>query len=170
MGSSAFGNYCCTIWGRSNAIRFLVFLVVLVGYLFNEMAGRWGASYGDLDNRKVSVRIYEWEGVGTGGSAFGHMSAIVDGISYSFGPDGLDIRSAKDYLARNDFRGARVMDLSLSTYQAHQFAAELSGYSGLYNFLTDNCATLIQGSLSKVGYDIPFRPTPARCVRLELRP
>jgi hypothetical protein len=121
-----------------------------------------GRSYDESDSRSVRVTVYEWEGVGLGASSFGHMSVSVDGISYSLSPNGLDIRPESEYLERNTFRGSKAMNLSLTPSQANHLAAELRGFEGKYNFLTVNCATLIQDTLSKVGYQIPFRPLPSQ--------
>jgi hypothetical protein len=118
------------------------------------------SAYGE---QRIAVTVYEWEGAGSGSSSLGHMSVTVGETSYSLSPSGMDIRTAAEYLARNDFRGARAMSLNLTSSQANHLEASLRAFDGSrYNYLTVNCATLVQEALSQIGLNIPWRPLPSQ--------
>jgi hypothetical protein len=67
-----------------------------------------------IDSLGLETQAVIWHPAGWGGSSFGHVSTIVDGVSYSFGPNGMDIRSAAEYLNQNIFRDGIGTKLKLS--------------------------------------------------------
>jgi RHS repeat-associated protein len=99
--------------------------------------------------RKLEVLIFE--PVGYGESSFGHVAVIGDGQAYSFGPSGMFIATAEEYMSKNAFRGAIGYDLILSNREISSIESYLRNYKTPYSFLTNNCTTPIQSALASVG-------------------
>lgn len=82
-----------------------------------------------IDPSGFYTEIIGWTGVGVGNSSFGHVSVLINGRSFSFGPGGLDIRAASDYLGRNKFRSGKGIILDLSPSEEASLAEYLMNYS-----------------------------------------
>lgn len=91
-----------------------------------------------------------------GRSQFGHVATVVNGISYSFGGNGMDVRNASDYIARNtEFRSGIGLNVPSKDDQALQEC--LSNYKnidGRYLFLVNDCTDPLQRCLKKLGYQV----------------
>jgi RHS repeat-associated protein len=109
----------------------------------------------DPTNRIDPLGLYTeaifWEPSGYGDSSFGHTSIIIDGTSYSWGPGGMDVRPAADYLSRNNFRNGRGLILNLTDAQESALAAILRNYPGPYNKTSNNCTDPIERGLGALG-------------------
>ena len=93
-----------------------------------------------------------WEPVGVGSSSFGHVSILINGTSYSWGPGGMHIDKTGQYVTDNvDFRSGRGLVLSLTPAQEYGLEDFLRSYSGDYNALTNNCTDPIEQGLTHVG-------------------
>jgi len=101
-----------------------------------------------------------WEPVGWGESSFGHASAYINGKSYSFGPNGMDIRSLDEYLGKNAFREGYGFPLNLSSQQEQQFGSCLSGSQGGYSWFNNSCTDPIERCLNGMGYGVGNSLTP----------
>jgi len=105
-----------------------------------------------IDPMGLYTEVIGWTGVGMGSSSFGHISVIINGTSYSFGPGGLNIQAAADYLALNTkFRDGKGIILNLSSQQEAAFADYLKNKSGSYSATGNNCGGPVQGGLTSVG-------------------
>ena len=90
-----------------------------------------------------------------GSSSFGHVSTIINGVSYSFGPKGWDVRQASQYLDLNTlFRSGTGYVLPLSTLQETALKNSFINSQSGYNFLTNNCGTPVQNGLSNIGVNL----------------
>lgn len=138
---------------------------------YDPQTGRWTAKdpigfnggdtnlYGYVANDPINgfdplglyTEVIGWNGVGSGSSSFGHVSVIINGTSYSFGPGGLDTRSASDYLALNGFRSGSGIILNLTGAQEAAFASYLKNNSGSYGALSNNCGSPVQSGLQSLG-------------------
>ncbi len=104
-----------------------------------------------IDPLGLYTEIIGWTGVGSGSSSFGHISVNINGTSYSFGPGGLDIRSASSYLGLNGFRSGSGIILNLTSAQEAAFANYLKNNSGSYNAVGNNCGSPVQSGLQSLG-------------------
>jgi RHS repeat-associated protein len=105
------------------------------------------------------AEVIIWEPVGRGSSSFGHVSAIANGRSYSWGTGGWDInRNANRYIQNNrNFRSGMGIVIRLSPVQEYKFEACLQRHGGAYDILTNNCGTPAQSCLEEVGVNDFFR-------------
>lgn len=102
-----------------------------------------------------------WEPVGWGQSSFGHVSTIINGTSYSFGPNGMDVRPADDFIARNTaFRNGIGPVLDVNPEQEQTFENCLKQPQGSYNLFTNNCTGPIQRCLGQIGFPVRNRMFP----------
>jgi hypothetical protein len=100
-----------------------------------------------IDASGLYTNVTIWNGVGNGGSAFGHISVDVNGTTYSYGPGGMHIEGADAYQSRNQqFRGGRVLALDLDPEIEEALDRCLSGKQGNYNFLSNNCGDPVERS------------------------
>lgn len=105
-----------------------------------------------IDPSGLYTEVIIWEPVGYLSSSFGHISIVVDGTSYSWGPGKMDIQPAASYIARNSaFRSGRGFILGLDPQQEHALKASLRSHSGDYKALTNNCTDPIEQGLVAVG-------------------
>ncbi len=104
-----------------------------------------------VDPTGLYTEVIGWTGVGGGSSSFGHISVNINGLSYSFGPGGLDIRSAGAYLGLNGFRDGKGIILNLTPGQEAALANNLKNNSGSYSSTSNNCGGPLQSGLSQLG-------------------
>lgn len=104
-----------------------------------------------FDPLGLYTEIIGWNGVGMGSSSFGHISVDINGTSYSYGPNGMDIRSIADYLGINDFRSGTGIILNLTSAQEEAFAKYLTGYFSQYGSTSNNCGSPVQNYLTQIG-------------------
>lgn len=113
--------------------------------------------------------------VGNGESSFGHVSLIINGTSYSWGPGrGNSIknkccsagemniqRPADKFISDNTrFRSGIGYTLNLTTGQENVLANYLSHYHGNYNVLWRNCGDPFLNGLRELGIYPNFDPGP----------
>jgi RHS repeat-associated protein len=122
------------------------------GNNFYKYAGNNPILYGDPFG--LYTEIVAWMPVGHGESSFGHTSIDINGTSYSWGPEGLDVESEDAYMARNSFRDGEGFVLSLTTDQENALAAyfmDLKQHPKKYNMFWRNCSSTIHDALTAVG-------------------
>lgn len=110
-----------------------------------------------VDPSGLFTEVFVWNSVGFRGSAFGHVSADINGQNFSFGPGGWDrtYPSSADYVARNrEFRGGTGYMLNLSPEQEAALGACLKSSTGAYSATSNNCGTSVQSCLDKVGANV----------------
>ena len=99
-----------------------------------------------------------WAPVGNGSSSFGHASINVNGMSYSFGPNGMYASSQNSYMQNNqDFRDGRGYDMGLEPWQDDLLQQCLHSYTEEYNSLTNNCTNPIQACMNDMGLGLGDR-------------
>lgn len=117
-----------------------------------------------VDPWGLTTTVIIWNPVGYGESSQGHVSVIINGTSYSFGPGGMNIMPADQYLARNtSFRNGLGDNLNLTPSQEGDFANFLMNYSQKYNLLVGrNCTSPVREGLQSVGVNLanPGDPLP----------
>jgi RHS repeat-associated protein len=118
-------------------------------------------SYTDPTGLYTEVII--WHPVGGGGSSFGHVSVRINGTSYSWGPDGMDIQPFDKYIGRQGFREGLGIKLDLTPEQERELEEWLKNYRmhNDYNKRTNNCGDPIEYGLRKLGFKIPDELFPA---------
>jgi len=119
------------------------------GYLFNDVGHLYQRGY------ESRIEVLTLEPVGWGGSSFGHSAITVDGMTYSFGPDGMTIETAGKYLERNSFRTAVGHQIAVTDSQAADLRAVLSGFNDQYSLLRfSTCVQPVVYALTSVGISI----------------
>jgi hypothetical protein len=113
-----------------------------------------------VDPGRLGAGITIWRPVGWGRSSFGHVSTNINGTTYSYGPAGMAVSPASDYLAKNSFRGRNEVKLNLTPQQEKLLQACLSVPQGSYNALTRNCAAPVQDCLNNQGIDTENQTLP----------
>ena len=117
-----------------------------------------------VDPLGLTTTVIIWNPVGYGESSQGHVSVIINGTSYSFGPGGMSIMPADQYLARNtSFRNGLGDNLNLTPSQESNFENFLRNYSQKYNLLVGrNCTSPVREGLQSVGVNLtnPGDPLP----------
>jgi hypothetical protein len=103
------------------------------------------------DTLEPETGVTVWKPVGWGSSSFGHISTTINGMAYSFGPNGMTIEPIATYLERNNFRDGMEINLKLTNEQAKILTSCLTGLQETYNKLLNNCGTPIQKCLVNVG-------------------
>jgi RHS repeat-associated protein len=112
-------------------------------------------SYVDLLGLQTTVII--WNPVGYGESSEGHVSTIINGTSYSYGPWGMDIRPADQYLAINEaFRDGLGYNLDITPDQEQELANFLHDYDQQYHALTNNCVSPVKQGLESLGIPLIY--------------
>ncbi|WP_198159255.1 RHS repeat-associated core domain-containing protein, partial [Methylomonas lenta] len=106
-----------------------------------------------IDPLGLESTVYVWQPVGWGGSSFGHVSADINGTTYSYGPSGMTILPTSDYLSKNSFRDGTGVTLNINSQQEKSLQACLSKPQGDYSALTNNCGTPVQSCLKDQGID-----------------
>ena len=109
------------------------------------------------DPTGLDVEVIFWEAVGYGKSALGHLSVRIDDTSYSWGPKGMDVRPASNYVFTNIFRDGEGFILSnISKNDEKNLAQYLNNYANVNGnwTLANNCTKPIQSWLNeKYGKD-----------------
>jgi RHS repeat-associated protein len=112
-----------------------------------------------IDPAGLYTEVIVWEPVGKGESSFGHLSININGTSYSWGPEGMDIQDASTYAIHQElFRSGRGFQLGLTSEQESALEGDLVRYfySGAkYNAITNNCTDPIERGLVDVGARAP---------------
>lgn len=125
----------------------------MAGPNFYAYAGDSPTNFVDPFGLKTTVVI--WNPVGYGESSQGHVSVIVNDKSYSFGPNGMDIEPADQYLARNTaFRNGLGEDLNLTPDQERDFENYLKNFNGKYHATGRNCTSPTREGLKSIGINL----------------
>lgn len=105
------------------------------------------------------TKVYIWKGYRYGESAFGHVSASIDDTSYSFGPNGMDIKPVEKYINRQkEIRSGIAIEIPLSAAEEKQFENYLKSYDGKY--WLNYCASPINQGLHSLGYQFDSQIIP----------
>ena len=105
------------------------------------------------------TKVYIWKGYRYGESAFGHVSASIDDTSYSFGPNGMDIKPVEKYINRQkEIRSGLAIEIPLSAAEEKQFENYLKSYDGKY--WLNYCASPINQGLQSLGYQFDSQIIP----------
>ena len=125
-------------------------------YLFAAASTNW------VDVLGLHTEIIIWEPVGYGASSFGHVSSNVNGVNYSWGPNGWDTnKSAKEYAAKQNFRSGVGLVLDLTEEQEKKLVACYNRKRSNYNFLINNCGDPHEECLQEaLGKRITFSMRP----------
>lgn len=125
----------------------------------------------NADPSGLYTEVVFWNPVGNGESSQGHISIIINGTSYSWGPGPgnavankcckageMDIETpASNYLARNTrFRTGLGYVLNLTTDQESALANYLSHFHGNYNLGWRNCGDPLISGLAQLGIYLDF--------------
>ena len=100
------------------------------------------------------AEILVHEPTGWGRSSFGHVATRIGNTVYSFGPNGMDILDADEYMAKNDFRSAVGTVLNLSEAETRSFENYLANYDSDYNSFYRNCGSPVASGLTSIGRGI----------------
>jgi hypothetical protein len=84
----------------------------------------------------------------------------LNGTSYSFGPNGMDIRSKESYYNINYFREGMQYQLSIGNNGVSKLEAYLSNYKSEYSYFSNNCTTPVQNGLDQIGFGFNRTTTP----------
>jgi RHS repeat-associated protein len=98
----------------------------------------------------LRTEVVVWNGVGTGSSAFGHVSTNINGQNFSWAPGGWDntYSNAQAYNERQStFRGGRGFTFDLTPKEEVELAQCLRARTGGYNAFSNNCAAPPQDCL-----------------------
>jgi len=120
------------------------------------------------DPSGLYTEIIIWNGAGIGTSAYGHVSANINGVNHSFGPQGWDSRfpSAAAYAAHQmRFRSGSGTVLDLSGGQEMALEGCLRSSNSPYHLQRNNCGTQIQSCLEAVGAGVGRFVLPAELGR-----
>ncbi len=113
----------------------------------------------DPSGRYTEVVI--WDPAGYGKSSFGHVSVDVNGMSVSWGPEGLGHEPFSDYSQRNSFRDGHGYILNLTPEQEQRFLDCLGNQGGSYDSLNNNCVHPVEHCLRELGFDFGGRVLPS---------
>ncbi len=106
-----------------------------------------------VDPFGLYTEVIVWAPVGHGKSAFGHISVNQNGTSYSFGPNGMDVRPASEFAQMNNFREGIGSVLNLSEQQEKILESSLNS-PGEYGRIMNNCVNPVQKGLNAAGVDV----------------
>ncbi|MBN1907072.1 MAG: hypothetical protein JW927_18480 [Deltaproteobacteria bacterium] len=106
-----------------------------------------------VDPSGLYTEVIIWEPVGHGKSAFGHVSVNLNGTSYSFSPNGMDVRPAGEYAKLNNFREGVGSVINLSPQQETKLQTSLNN-PGEYGRISNNCVNPVQKGLNEVGVNV----------------
>jgi len=115
-----------------------------------------------IDPKGLKTEVIIFEGVGWGGSSFGHVATNIDDTIYSWGPSGMSVMPYQDYMDRNTFRNAKGYTLNLSPEEQAQLEHRLMWQKGKgsYGALGFNCTDPLERGLEDLGYDLGVNITP----------
>lgn len=121
--------------------------VNLFAYVTNNPVSR-------IDPFGLYTEVLVWQPVGYGKSAFGHVSVNLNGTSYSFSPNGMDVRPIDEYMQMNtNFRGGVGAVVDLSPDQEALLKKAFDD-PGKYGRISNNCGNPVQSGLRNAGVDI----------------
>ncbi len=106
-----------------------------------------------VDPSGLFTEVIVWQPVGYGKSAFGHVSVNLNGTSYSFGPSGMDVRSASEYAQMNNCREGVGSVLNTTPAQEKVIRNSLNN-PGDYGRISNNCANPVQNGLNSAGINV----------------
>jgi len=142
-------------WTAKDPILFQGGDTNLYGYVLNDPVNF-------IDPLGWFAEVIIWHPVGMGRSSFGHASTNINGTSYSWAPNGMDIRPTGDYLLENAFREGIGTELNLTPEQEAALEDFLKNYDQTndYDPFGNNCVDPIAEGLKNLGYDLgsPFFP------------
>jgi len=112
-----------------------------------------------VDPSGFYTEVIIWQPVGWTNQSFGHVSIIINGISYSFTGEGWAVESAANYIASNNFRNGTGVILNLSPDQEASLKRSLINSQQDYNLFNpfkriNNCGTAVQHGLSSLGLGV----------------
>ena len=113
-----------------------------------------------IDPLGLKTTVVVWNPVGIGESSFGHVSTIVNGTSYSFGPGGMTVMPADQYIAKNSFRDGLGYNLTLTPDQEAALVKYLTTDHGKFHSLTRNCTSTVIDGLASAGADLSLPTNP----------
>jgi hypothetical protein len=127
-----------------------------------------------IDPSGLQTQVILWNPVGWFESSQGHVSTIIDDLSYSWGPGKgnsvlnkccepgeMDIEPAQQFLNKNTaFRDGLGYVLNLTDPQEAGFRQFLKNYSGDYTLWGRNCGNPVVEGLDSVGIhlNLPWHP------------
>jgi uncharacterized protein RhaS with RHS repeats len=76
-----------------------------------------------VDPTGLRTEVTIWHPVGWGGSSFGHVSADVNGATFSYGPHGMSTSSYSEYNTKNSFRDGMGVLIDLTPEQEAKLKA-----------------------------------------------
>jgi len=106
-----------------------------------------------VDPWGLFTEVIVWQPVGYGKSAFGHVSVNLNGTSYSFGPNGMDVRPASEYAQMNNFREGVGSVINTTPAQEKLIQNSLNN-PGDYGRISNNCANPVQNGLNSAGINV----------------
>ncbi|MDY0870860.1 hypothetical protein [Dongia rigui] len=116
-----------------------------------------------LQSEKIDkVEVLFFEPAGWAESSFGHVAMNVDGVVYSWGPEGMFAERFGDYMKRNNFRDATGFALKLDKHQKAALKNHIASYGDAhnYNWAISNCADPIESGLEELGFPLGLALTP----------
>jgi len=128
-----------------------------------------------VDPTGLYTEVIIWNPVGSGESSFGHVSVIINGTSYSWGPGPgnsvankcckpgkMDVETPPTpFIDKNTkFRSGLGYVLNLTGDQETRLAKYLNGFKGNYNVLSRNCGDPLVTGLRSIGIDLVFESSP----------
>lgn len=124
------------------------------GYVLNDPINA-------VDPWGLYTEVLVWQPVGWGTSSFSHVSANINGTSYSYGPSGMSVEPIDAFMKRNSFREGKGLELNLSPCEEEKLAKHLNEYNYPYLWPIIQCISPIQsGLINKLGYEINTSLTP----------
>lgn len=123
-----------------------------------------------VDPTGLLTEVIIWDPEGFGAGSFGHVSVNIDGTSYSFGPGGIDIQPAADYLSANlNFGGATGLTMNFTAEQEAALADYYVNFEGPYDAAFNNCGDPVEDFARAAGL-IPGGSITPRGLRNQLIP
>ncbi len=127
-----------------------------------------------VDPTGLTTEVILWNPVGHGESSFGHVSVVINGTSYSWGPGPggsvankcckpgkMDRKPASDFIAANTkFRSGLGYVLNLTVDQEKALANYLSNFKGNYNVIYRNCGDPLVSGLGAIGIRLVYAVDP----------
>ncbi|MCA1568612.1 MAG: RHS repeat-associated core domain-containing protein [Acidobacteria bacterium] len=122
-----------------------------------------------IDPLGLDTTIIIWNSVGYGESSFGHVSVIINGTSYSWGPAAdqtlgghlirrrgvMNVGDAADYLNRNTaFRSGTGYHLNITAAEEQSLQDFLNNYQGRYGLISNNCTDPLSAGLRHIGHGL----------------
>jgi hypothetical protein len=112
-----------------------------------------GNPVNQVDPMGLYSEVIVWQPVGHTTSSFGHVSANVNGKTYSWTPSGWDTKypNALDYAQHQQkFRSGTGVTLDLTPDQERKLTECYANRQGNYNVFTNNCASPHKDCLKEI--------------------